>query len=191
MDLVFASNNAHKVKEINALLHPLGIQVKSLAEIGCSDDIPETADSIEGNAILKAQYISTKFGLNCFADDSGLEVEALNGEPGVYSARYAGEPKSDSNNIQKVLDGLKQKTNRKARFKTVIALSLNGKLHLFEGIIEGQITTKPRGNGGFGYDPVFVPNGYTLTFAEMTAEQKNNISHRALAVKKMQEFLNH
>ena len=188
MQLVFASSNKNKIKELQALL-PSTIQIVSLEDIGCHEDIPETADTIEGNAILKANYVTEKFGLNCFADDSGLEVDALNGEPGVFSARYAGEPKNDDNNTNKLLANLKDKANKKANFKTVICLNLNGKQHLFTGIINGKITEEKIGDNGFGYDPVFIANGYSQTFAELTMEEKSKISHRGLAVQQLVEFL--
>ena len=188
MKLVFASNNKNKIKEIQALV-PSNIQIISLEDIGCFDDIPETADSIEGNAILKANYVTEKFGLNCFADDSGLEVDALNGAPGVYSARYAGEPKNDKKNIDKLLLNLANKTNRAANFKTVIALNYNGKQILFTGIINGKIITEKIGTNGFGYDPIFVANEYEKTFAELSLEEKSTISHRGKAVKQLIKFL--
>ncbi|MFA7445976.1 MAG: non-canonical purine NTP diphosphatase [Flavobacteriaceae bacterium] len=184
MTLVFASNNKHKIQEIKALL-PDSFIIKSLEDIGCTEDIPETADTIEGNAALKADYVTQKYGLPCFADDSGLEVEALNGAPGVHSARYAGEQKNDNDNIEKLLTELQGKTNRKARFKTVIALNSNGKQHLFEGIIEGEIISEKRGTNGFGYDPVFVAENSDKTFAELTSEEKNKVSHRARAVEQL------
>lgn len=188
MQLVFASNNKNKIKEIQLLVSDT-IQILSLEEIGCTEDIPETADTIEGNAILKANYVTEKFGLNCFADDSGLEVDALNGEPGVFSARYAGEPKNDENNIDKLLANLKEIENKKANFKTVICLNLNGKQQLFTGIINGQIIAERVGTNGFGYDPIFVADGYQKTFAELTLEEKSNISHRGIAVKQLITFL--
>lgn len=188
MQLVFASNNKNKIKEIQQLLPPT-IKVVSLEEIGCTEDIPETASTIEGNAVLKANYITEKYGLNCFADDSGLEVDILNGEPGVFSARYAGEPKNDDNNIDKLLLNLKDKTNKKANFKTVICLNLNGEQYLFTGIVNGQIIEEKKGANGFGYDPVFVADGYTKTFAELTMEEKSHISHRGIAVRQLVEFL--
>ena len=161
MKLVFASNNKNKIKEIQLLL-PDTIQILSLEDIGCFVDIPETADTIEGNAILKANYVTEKFGYNCFADDTGLEVEALNGEPGVYSARYAGEQKDANDNMDKLLDNLKEKTNRSAQFKTVIALNLDGKQTLFTGIIKGKIIEEKIGTNGFGYDPIFVADNSNL-----------------------------
>jgi XTP/dITP diphosphohydrolase len=187
MKLVFASNNANKIKEIQQLVPP-SIQIVSLTDIGCTEEIPETADTIEGNAILKANYITEKYGFNCFADDSGLEVAILNGEPGVYSARYAGEPKNDDNNMNKLLLNLKDKTNRKANFKTVICLNINGEQHLFTGIINGKIIDEKIGTNGFGYDPIFVADGYTKTFAELSMEEKSSISHRGQAVKQLVTF---
>ncbi len=188
MKLVFASNNKNKIKEIQQLV-PSNITILSLEDIGCDVDIPETADTIEGNAILKADYITKNYGYPCFADDSGIEVDALNGAPGVYSARYAGEEKDDNKNIDKLLFELSEKTNRKANFKTVIALNLNGSQHLFTGIINGEIITERKGNNGFGYDPIFVADGYETTFAEMTIEEKATISHRGKAVKQLISFL--
>jgi XTP/dITP diphosphohydrolase len=188
MKLVFASNNKNKIKEIQ-LLVPSTIQILSLEDIGCTEEIPETADTIEGNAILKANYVTEKYGYDCFADDSGLEVDALNGEPGVFSARYAGEPKNDDNNMNKLLSNLKDKTNRKANFKTVICLNCKGEQHLFTGIINGKIIDEKIGTNGFGYDPIFVANDYTKTFAELSIEEKSNISHRGIAVKQLIEFL--
>jgi len=188
MKLVFASNNKNKIKEIQ-LLVPTFIQILSLEDIGCTEEIPETTDTIEGNSILKANYVTEKYGYDCFADDSGLEVDALNGEPGVFSARYAGEPKNDDNNMNKLLSNLKDKTNRKANFKTVICLNYKGKQHLFTGIINGKIIDEKIGDNGFGYDPIFVANDYTKTFAELSIEEKSNISHRGIAVKQLIEFL--
>lgn len=187
MKLVFASNNENKIKEIQLLL-PKSIEVLSLSAIGCLEEIPETADTIEGNAILKANYVTQNYGYNCFADDTGLEVEALNGEPGVFSARYAGEQKDSNDNMDKLLLNLKEKTNRKANFKTVICLNLNGEQHLFTGIINGKIIEEKKGKNGFGYDPIFIADGYTKTFAELTLEEKATISHRGLAVKQLVEF---
>ena len=188
MKLVFASNNKNKIKEIQ-LLVPASIEIVSLEDIGCTEDIPETADTIEGNAILKANYVTEKYGYNCFADDTGLEVDALNGAPGVYSARYAGEQKDANDNMDKLLDELKDKSNRKANFKTVIALNLNGKQNLFTGIINGKIIEEKIGTNGFGYDPIFVADGYEKTFAELTMEEKSTISHRGIAVKELILFL--
>lgn len=188
MKLVFATNNQHKLEEVSAILDN-SIELLNLKDINCNTDIPETADTLEGNALLKAQYIYNNFGINCFADDTGLEVEALNNEPGVYSARYAGENKNPEANMFKVLDNLREKENRKARFRTVIALILNGKEYLFEGIINGKITNSKQGSAGFGYDPIFMPEGYNETFAELGNNIKNKISHRALAINKLYDFL--
>ena len=188
MKLVFASNNKNKIQEIQALV-PNTIQIVSLEEIGCTEDIPETADTIEGNAILKANYVTEKYGYDCFADDTGLEVEALNGAPGVYSARYAGEQKDANDNMDKLLSELSDKPNRKANFKTVIALNLNGKQNLFTGIINGKIIEEKIGTNGFGYDPIFVAEGFDKTFAELTMEEKSTISHRGIAVKELILFL--
>ena len=188
MQLVFASNNKNKIKEIQFLL-PKTIQILSLEDIGCLEEIPETADTIEGNAILKANYVSEKYGYNCFADDTGLEVEALNGAPGVYSARFAGEQKDANDNMDKLLLNLQDKSNRSAQFKTVIALNLDGKQTLFTGIIKGKIIKEKVGTNGFGYDPIFTADGYTKTFAELTIQEKSVISHRGLAVQKLVRFL--
>ena len=188
MKLVFASNNKNKLNEIQLLL-PISIQVLSLEDIGCTVDIPETADTIEGNAIIKANYVTEHFGFNCFADDTGLEVEALNGEPGVYSARYAGEQKDANDNMDLLIEKLKNQPNRRAQFKTIIALNLNGKQHLFEGIIKGKIIKEKIGNHGFGYDPIFVADGYTKTFAELAIDEKATISHRGIAVQKLINFM--
>ena len=188
MKLVFASNNKNKIQEIQALV-PNTIQIVSLEDIGCTEDIPETADTIEGNAILKANYVTSNYGYDCFADDTGLEVEALNGAPGVYSARYAGEQKDANDNMDKLLSELKDKSNRKANFKTVIALNLNGKQNLFTGIINGKIIEEKIGTNGFGYDPIFVADGFDKTFAELSIEEKSTISHRGIAVKELILFL--
>lgn len=188
MKLVFASNNKNKIQEIQALV-PNIIQIVSLEEIGCIEDIPETADTIEGNAILKANYVTEKYGFDCFADDTGLEVDALNGAPGVYSARYAGEQKDANDNMDKLLSELKDESNRKANFKTVIALNLNGKQNLFTGIINGKIIEEKIGTNGFGYDPIFVADGFEKTFAELSIEEKSTISHRGIAVKELILFL--
>lgn len=188
MELVFATHNNNKVAEIKALI-PVSIQVKTLNEIGLTQEIPETADTIEGNALLKVRYVYNKFKCNCFADDTGLEVAAINGEPGVYSARYAGEGKSANDNIEKVLGKLKGVENRAARFKTIIAAIIDGKEYVFEGIVNGEISEIKLGEKGFGYDPVFVPDGYMVSFAQMTLEEKNSISHRGRAVRKFAEFL--
>ena len=188
MKLVFASNNKNKIQEIQALV-PNTFQIVSLEDIGCFEDIPETADTIEGNAILKANYVTEKYGYDCFADDTGLEVDALNGAPGVYSARYAGEQKDANDNMDKLLSELKDKSNRKANFKTVIALNLNGKQILFTGIINGKIIEEKIGTNGFGYDPIFVADGFDKTFAELSMEEKSTISHRGIAVKELILFL--
>ena len=189
MKLVFASNNKNKIQEIQALV-PNTIQIVSLEDIGCTEDIPETADTIEGNAILKANYVTKKYGFNCFSDDSGLEIDFLNGAPGVFSARFAGEQKNDKDNIIKVLRELDGVKNRKAQFKTVIALNLNGQQNLFTGIIKGTITETEKGNQGFGYDPIFLPINYTNTFAELNQSEKSAISHRGQAVAQLLDFLN-
>jgi XTP/dITP diphosphohydrolase len=186
--LVFATNNKHKLREVSDILKDK-IELLSLSDIHCNVDIPETSNTIPGNAKLKAQYVKEHYQLNCFADDTGLEIDALNGAPGVYSARYAGESKDSEANIQKVLKELEGKTNRKAQFRTVIALIYNEQEYLFEGIIKGEIIKEKRGNSGFGYDPIFVPEGYNDTFAEMGDEIKNKISHRAIAVEKLCNFL--
>lgn len=188
MKLVFASNNKNKIAEIQQLI-PLGITILSLEEIGCYVDIPETASTIEGNAILKANYVTEHFGYDCFADDTGLEVEVLNGEPGVYSARYAGEQKNADDNMNKVLDALENHTNRKAQFKTVIALNIHNEQHLFTGIASGEIITVKKGDKGFGYDPIFKPNELDKTFAELSMEEKSKYSHRAKAVNQLLTFL--
>jgi XTP/dITP diphosphohydrolase len=187
--IVFATNNAHKMGEVSAILNA-EISIVGLKEMGCFEEIPETQKTIEGNALQKARFVWNKFGVDCFADDTGLEVEALNGAPGVYSARYAGEDCCAENNIQKLLKELIGVSNRKARFKTVIALIQGGKEFFFEGIINGIVLTQKKGKDGFGYDAVFLPDGYNLTFAEMSMEQKNTISHRALATKALATFLN-
>jgi XTP/dITP diphosphohydrolase len=188
MKLIFASHNEHKTTEIRQLLPP-DIQLLSLNDLNYHDEIEESAATLEGNALLKATHVFTLFKLPCFADDSGLEVEALDNRPGVYSARYAGEPKNDDRNIAKLLDDLKGSTNRSARFRTFITLILPTTTLSFEGIIEGEITHEKKGSNGFGYDPVFQPNESSITFAQMSMEQKNKISHRALALEKMISFL--
>lgn len=189
MKLVFATNNKHKLDEVRKITSHHPVEIVSLAEINCFDDIPETADTLEGNALQKAHYILEKFGLNCFADDTGLEVEALNNAPGVYSARYAGPGHDSEANMKKLLHEMEGKENRKARFRTVIALVWNGKTYTFDGIVNGTITTTKRGENGFGYDPIFIPEGYEQTFAELGNDIKNQISHRAKAVEKLDEFL--
>jgi XTP/dITP diphosphohydrolase len=187
-EIIFATNNQHKLEEITTITKDK-IKLLSLKEIGFYEDIPETSATIQGNAIQKATYIFDRFAKECFADDTGLEVEALDGAPGVWSARYAGENATYQDNVIKLLDALKGTTNRKARFKTVIALKTNEETITFEGIINGLIIDTARGNSGFGYDPVFVPEGYEQTFAEMSSEQKNKISHRALATIKLTNYL--
>jgi XTP/dITP diphosphohydrolase len=188
MKLVFSTNNKHKIREISDLLDGR-FEIIGLADIGITEDIPEDADNLAGNAMFKARYVHDRTGLNVFADDTGLEVDALDGAPGVYSARYAGESKDPSDNIVKLLEELEGAKNRKARFRTVIALIYNNSEHLFEGKVEGRIIQKRRGTGGFGYDSVFIAEGYDLTFAEMPLAEKNKISHRAQAMKKLLEFL--
>jgi XTP/dITP diphosphohydrolase len=190
MKVVFATNNANKIKEIQSML-PESIEIISLESIGCHEEIPETADTIEGNAILKANYVTQKYGYDCFADDTGLEVEALNGEPGVYSARYAGEQKSAEDNMDKLLSNLENSNNRNAQFKTIIALNLKGEQYLFAGIARGAITFEKTGSQGFGYDPIFRPEGHQETFAELSLETKNAISHRGKATRELIAFLNH
>lgn len=186
--IVFATNNQHKLDEVKKITEGL-TEIVSLSEINCFDDIPETADTLEGNALLKARYVKEKFGFDCFADDTGLEVEALDNAPGVYSARYAGPEHNSESNMKLLLKNMEGITNRKARFRTVIALLMDGKEYLFDGTVEGVIIQEKRGNSGFGYDPVFVPNGYNETFAQLGSDIKNNISHRAKAVLKLHDFL--
>ena len=185
---VFATNNAHKLEEVTAILGDK-IELLSMKDIHCHADIPETADTLEGNALLKARYIFENYNMDCFADDTGLEVEALNGAPGVYSARYAGDAHNSEANMRKLLQDMEGIDNRKAQFRTVFALIINGKEHLFEGIVKGEITKHRCGSSGFGYDPVFIPEGYTQTYAEMGNTLKNKISHRALATNKLCNFL--
>ncbi len=189
MELVFATNNLHKIKEISPLING-SFRLLILNDIKCFEEIPETSETIAGNASQKSQYIWKKFSINCFADDTGLEIEALNGEPGVYSARYAGEKCSFQDNIDKVLAKMQNITNRKARFRTVISLIIDGNELQFEGIVNGSILAEKKGVDGFGYDPIFQPEGYDITFAEMTLEEKNKISHRGLATQKLIDFLN-
>lgn len=188
IDLLFATSNKNKVLEIKKVL-PKEFNIKSLDDIGFCEEIPENENTIEGNAIFKANYMYKKYNLNVFADDTGLEVDSLNGKPGVHSARYAGISKNSTDNINKLLKKLKNKKNRKARFKTVIALILNSKIYTFEGVVEGIITKKSKGENGFGYDPVFIPLGYTKTFGELSLEEKNSISHRSLAMNKLIDFI--
>jgi len=188
MQLVFASNNKNKIQEIQALV-PTDFQILSLEDIGCFEEIPETADTIEGNAILKANYVTDNYGYPCFADDTGLEVDALLGAPGVYSARYAGEQKNAEDNMNKLLHELGYITNRKAQFKTVICLNINGTQQLFTGIINGKIIHEKTGLNGFGYDPIFVADGSDKTFAELSLQEKASISHRGIAVAQLLAFL--
>lgn len=188
MKIVFATNNKHKLEEINQLLGNQH-EIVSLSDIGCHDDIPEDHDTLQDNALQKARYIKEHFGYDCFADDTGLEVDALNRRPGVYSARYAGPEKDSRKNMEKVLEEMQGIPQRKACFRTVIALILNGQEHLFEGRVDGEILTEPHGGAGFGYDPIFRPEGYAESFAEMPMEEKNKISHRGRATQKLAEFL--
>jgi XTP/dITP diphosphohydrolase len=188
MKLVFATNNKNKILEVQQMLPPT-IEIISLESIGCFEEIPETAATIDENAIMKANYVTQKYGYDCFADDTGLEVEALNGEPGVFSARYAGEQRNADDNMNKVLNALSNETNRNAQFKTVIALNLNGKQHLFTGIAKGEITSEKTGNQGFGYDPIFKPEGFEATFAQLSLEEKGAISHRGKATEQLIAFL--
>ena len=186
--IVFATNNKHKLEEISNILDNT-LNILSLDDINCHEDIPETGSTIEENALIKARYIKEKYGYDCFADDTGLEIKSLNNEPGVYSARYAGNDHNSEKNMQKVLENLKGKNDRSACFRTCIALITSNNEYLFEGKIEGEIITEKKGESGFGYDPIFVPDGYTQTFAELGNDIKNKISHRALAVKKLINFL--
>ena len=187
--LVFATNNDHKLRELRQILST-EFELLSLDDINCTDDIPETGTTLEVNASQKSFYIWDKYGINCFADDTGLEIEVLGNEPGVYSARYAGEDKSATANMLKVLEKMENKTNRKARFRCVVSLIIDGKEKQFEGIVEGKILTEKHGEAGFGYDPIFMPDGYNLSFAEMNANDKNQISHRGRAVMKLVDYLN-
>lgn len=186
--LVFATHNLHKLEEIRNILK--NYEVIGLPDIGCHEDIVEDADDLQGNAKIKADFVTSNFHLDCFADDTGLEVEALGGAPGVYSARYAGEGCSYHDNVVKLLKALDGVENRKARFRTVIALNINGEQHFFEGVVNGKILTEEHGDGGFGYDPIFQPDGYDLSFSEMKMDEKNKISHRGRATAKLVEFLN-
>ena len=188
MKLVFATNNKHKLEEVRAILGNR-IEVLSLNDINCYDDIPETADTLEGNALIKARYIYEKFGVDCFADDTGLEVEALGGEPGVYSARYAGEECNPEANMHKLLHNLTGKNNRNAQFRTVIALIIKGEEKLFNGIVKGNISCEKMGNAGFGYDPIFIPEGFSESFAQMSSDMKNSISHRYRATEELSNYL--
>ena len=188
MKLVFATNNKHKLQEVRDIVGNR-VEVLSLNDINCHDDIPETADTLQGNALIKARHIYDKYGLNCFADDTGLEVEALDGAPGVYSARYAGEECDSEANMLKLLQNLTGKNNRNAQFRTVIALIINGEEKLFNGIVKGTISDEKRGDSGFGYDPIFIPEGYTESFAQMSGDMKNSISHRFRATKQLSDYL--
>lgn len=188
MKIVFATNNLHKLEEINRILAGKH-EIISLEKIGCHDDIPEDHDTLQDNALQKARYVKEHYGYDCFADDTGLEIEALGNRPGVYSARYAGPAKEAEDNMKKVLEEMQGMTNREARFRTVIALLLNGKEYLFEGSVQGNILTEKHGQTGFGYDPIFQPLGYSQSFAEMPMDEKNKISHRGRAVQKLYEFL--
>jgi XTP/dITP diphosphohydrolase len=187
--IVFATNNKNKIKEVQKLL-PTNIELIGLKDIGCEDDIPETQHTIKGNSIQKVNYINSKYNLDCFADDTGLEISALNGDPGVLSARYAGSERNSKKNIEKVLKNLNNIKNRNARFKTVIALSYKGEILTFEGVCEGVISDEIQGDGGFGYDPIFKPKVINKTFAELSFDEKNKISHRAIAIKKFIDYFN-
>ena len=189
MKIVFATNNPNKLKEIQSLI-PKEIEIISLKEIGCNEDIPETGDTLEANAFQKAHYIKDNYNYDCFADDTGLEIDELNGDPGVYSARYAGPERNANTNMNKVLNELKGKKNRKAQFRTAIALILKDEEHLFEGKVEGYISKDKQGNEGFGYDPIFIPENDIRSFAQMSMQEKGAISHRGRAVKKLVTYLN-
>lgn len=189
MKLVFATNNDHKIREVKRLLKN-NLFLQSLKDIGCTEELPETGNTLEENAAQKARYVYSHYKTDCFADDTGLEIQALNGRPGVLSARYAGEEKSASGNSKKVLFEMKNTNERAAKFRTVIALIFGGKEMLFEGIVNGIISLEPAGDGGFGYDPIFIPDGFEKTFAQMSLDEKNRISHRAMAVQKLAGFLN-
>ncbi len=187
-ELIFATGNPNKIKEVHEVLNG-AFEVKGLRDIGCPEDLPETSPTIEGNALQKARYVYENFGVNCFSEDTGLEIDALNGEPGVFSARYAGEEKDPEANMALVLQKLENEQNRKARFRTVAALILDGREYTFEGIAEGEIRKEKSGSGGFGYDPIFQPEGYGVTFAEMDSKTKNDISHRGKAMRLLIDFL--
>ena len=189
MKLVFATNNKHKLQEVRDILGNR-IEVLSLSDINCHDDIPETGTTLEENALIKARWVSEKYNCNCFADDTGLEVTALGGAPGVYSARYAGKECNSVANMEKLLQNLTEKTDRSAQFRTVIALIINGEEILFDGVVKGSITTEKSGDSGFGYDPIFVPEGYDISFAQMGNKEKNSISHRFRATEKLSKYLN-
>ena len=188
MKLVFATNNKHKLQEVRDIVGDR-VEVLSLADIDCHDDIPETADTLQGNALIKARHIYEKYGLDCFADDTGLEVEILDGDPGVYSARYAGEECDSEANMCKLLENLTGKTNRNAQFRTVIALIIKGEEMLFNGIVRGAIATEKKGDSGFGYDPIFVPEGHSESFAQMSSGMKNSMSHRFRATQQLGDYL--
>ena len=188
MKLVFATNNKHKLQEVRDIVGDR-VEVLSLADINCYDDIPETADTLQGNALIKARHIYAKYGLDCFADDTGLEVEALDGAPGVYSARYAGDECNSEANMQKLLQNLTGETNRNAQFRTVIALIIRGEEKLFNGIVKGTIATEKKGDSGFGYDPIFIPEGHSESFAQMSSEMKNSMSHRFRATQQLGDYL--
>ncbi len=188
MKIVFATNNQHKLDEIKKISKGQ-LEILSLSDINCHEDIPETGNTLKENALIKAQFVKDKFGLDCFADDSGLEVDALNNAPGIYSSRYAGPDCNSEDNMQKLLQDLQGKENRSAQFRTVIALIMNGEEHYFEGIIKGDIIHQKKGTNGFGYDPIFKPSGYDKTFGELPEEIKNSLSHRAIATKKLVAFL--
>jgi XTP/dITP diphosphohydrolase len=187
--IVFATSNPHKIKEVMEMLPP-DFQIQSLADIGCTEEVPETSDTIEGNALQKANYVKKHYQVDCFAEDTGLEVTALAGAPGVYSARYAGPQRNADDNMDLLLKNLADKNDRSARFKTVIALTLNGQVHTFTGIINGQIASHKKGTDGFGYDPIFIPEGQPLSFAQMDKNSKNKISHRGRAMAKFLRFIN-
>ena len=188
MKLVFATNNKHKLQEVRAIVGN-SVEILSLSDIECYDDIPETADTLQGNALIKARHIYEKYGVDCFADDTGLEVDALGGEPGVYSARYAGEECNSENNMQKLLHNLTGKSERSAQFRTVIALIIKGEEKIFNGIVKGTIAEEKLGDSGFGYDPIFIPEGFSESFAQMSSEQKNSISHRYRATEQLGNYL--
>ena len=188
MKLVFATNNKHKLEEVRAIIGDR-VEILSLNDIDCHDDIPETADTLQGNALIKARYIHEKYNVDCFADDTGLEVEALDGAPGVYSARYAGEECDSQANMHKLLENLTGENNRKAQFRTVIALIIKGEEKLFNGIVKGEISREKMGNSGFGYDPIFIPEGSSKSFAQMSSEMKNSISHRYRATEQLSNYL--
>ncbi len=188
MDICFATNNQHKLHEVSSLLGT-SFQILSLKDIGCEDELPETHETLEGNSLEKADYVHRHYSIPCFADDTGLEVEALNGAPGVYSARFAGPQRSSDDNIKLLLEKMKDTANRAARFRTVITFIRGNEVKCFEGVVRGRISSQLTGSGGFGYDPVFIPDGYDLSFAEMSTAQKNKISHRGIAVQHLVNFL--